>query len=85
MCQAFKNILSTIFWYIILAIAILALIHTLVAIIALCAYAVKVEGGVWLVLFFAFVVLCTIFGGVLFLFLCGIDVFGIDEAMPWVD
>ena len=68
-----------------LAIAIIALIHTLVAVIALCEYAFKAEGGVWKVLFFAFVVLCAIFGMTLFLFLCGIDVFGIDEAMPWED
>ena len=68
-----------------LAIATIAVIHTLVAIIALCAYACKVQGGAWIIIFLAFVILCMIFGMIFFLFLCGIDVLGIDEAMPWVD
>jgi len=85
MCHALKNLLSTIFWYTMLAIAITALIHTLVAFIALCAYACRVEGGVCILLFISFMVACTTFSVAFFLFLCGIDVFGIDEAMPWVD
>jgi len=85
MCHAFQNLLSTVFWYIILAIAIIASIHTLVAIIGIFAYASKVQGGAWIILFLAFMVLCTIFGMIFFLFLCGIDVLGIDEAMPWED
>jgi len=85
MCHALKNFLSMIFWYIILAIAIIALIHTLVAVLALCAYACTVKGGVCIILFLVFMAACTIFGIAFFLFLCGIDVFGIDEAMPWVD
>ena len=85
MCHAFKTLLSTTFWYTMLAIAIIALIHTIVALLVLCAYACRVEGGAWIILFLAFVVLCTIFGMIFFLFLCGIDVLGIDEAMPWVD
>ena len=85
MCHAFKNLLSTIFWYSILAIAVIALIHASLAVIALCGYACKVKGGVCIILFLIFMVACTIFGVAFFLFLCGVDVFGIDEAMPWVD
>jgi len=73
------------FWYSIFAIVTIASIHTLAAIIALCAYACKVKGGICIILFLVFMVACTIFGVAFFLFLCGIDVFGIDEAMPWVD
>ena len=68
-----------------LALATIALIHTLLALLVLCAYACTVKCGVWIILFLVFTVACTIFGVAFFLFLCGIDVFGIDEAMPWED